>query len=293
MPAQTTERSYMKVPDGCKISVKAYGDVSYTDIGVVKGSTKLALQWKELQEESANAGKSDLYVKDPTVDGSFTLQNLNLANVSKMASGLFNLVATAGSALTSIVDQVVAAGWDDNIKYPLIMKTSATDDTLVKMAVKPTLTSVTLSVGSSPETLTEIGAGAAGDYMIIADANSVSGWSIAFNSAGITKGSPKTYAITIVYGSNTPVARSTYHIGTTVKAVTSFAMLLEHTDSAGKIRGREVHKCYVKPGSLNFDFKGADEDGFEEMAFTFQGVLDTSLTDERQLMSVYEDTGAI
>lgn len=287
MPSQTTDRAYMRIKDGTKISAKKSTEVSYTDLGVCKGDTGLKINWTKLQEQSANAGKSDAVAKNAECEVTFTLQNLNLANLERMSSGLFTLVSTPASANTTIPNQVIAAGWDDNIAYPLIMKTSSTDNTLLKMSTKPSLTSVVCAT-TSPETLVEDT-----DYVIVADSNAVSGWAIQFLSANFTEADPKLSAITIDYASNTPVARDTYHMGTTAATLSSFSILMEHTDSAGKVRGREIHKCYIEPGSLNFGYGGADSDGFEEMQLTITGVLDTSLTDGRQLMSVYEDTGAV
>ena len=293
MPAQTSERSYMIVKDGTKISVEAYGEVAYTDIGVCKGNAELKLNWTELQEQSANAGKSDAYAKNPECEITFTLQNLNMANISRMASGLFNLVATPGTANSSIPAQTIAAGWANNVKYPLIFLTSSSDSTQLKLPTKPTITSVTIATDTTPETLTEWSASASGDYTVVADSGSYSGWSIIFNSASMAVSDPTTRVITITHGTNTPTARNTYHIGTTVQALAPFKILMEHTDTAGKIRGREIHKCYATPGSINFSYGGADEDGFDEMQFTIKGVLDTTLTDGRQLMSVYNDVGAV
>ena len=97
MPIQTTLRDYMKIADGTKIQVKISGG-SYTDIGVVTGDTNATLEYDEFQEESANAGKSNLYVKNPTISGAFTLQNLNHENIANLASGLMTQVDTAASA---------------------------------------------------------------------------------------------------------------------------------------------------------------------------------------------------
>jgi hypothetical protein len=104
---------------------------------------------------------------------------------------------------------------------------------------------------------------------------------------------PKTYGITIVYNENTPVARTNLYAGTSTLKLTAYSIKFEHTDSAGLVRGIEIFSANPKSGGFNFDFKGADEDGVEEMPLTFTGVVDTSLTDGRQLMNWYTDTGAV
>ena len=285
MPAQTTERRYMKIADGTKIEVKLPSEETYTDLGVVTGDVNIAIEHGEVQEESANAGKSDLYAKNPTVKGDFILQNLNLANVSKLASGMMTKVTTAATANTDAPDQVIAAGWTDNTSYEIKLETSATDDTLLKLDSAPVFTSVKLGAGE--EALVEDT-----EYVVAADSNSFSGWSIQFMGDNMTLESEHEAAITLDFGSNVPVGRDTYHIGTSVQKLTSFALRLVHTDSDDLTYGREIHECYSNSGSLAFGIKSAAEDGFNEMPFNFTGVLSTSLTNGRQLMSVYEDTGA-
>jgi hypothetical protein len=292
MPIQDTganAKQYMRVKDGCKVSVKATGEVAYTSFGALKGNTDLKLNWTEVQAQTANAGKTDLYAKQATVEGQITLYNLDIANVMRTTSGLFTPVVTPGTAHTSIVDQVIPVGWADKTRYELKMIASSTDSSKLKMATAPTITSVTLDAGGSPEVLAAWGTAASTDYTIVADSNSSSGWSIVFNSAGLSTGSPTTKAITIVYGSNTPVARTTYNVGSSIVALASFAIKFEYTNSAGKVSGREIYKCYAKPGAITLGYGGADEDGFEEMQIQFNGVLDTTLADGAQLMSAYED----
>jgi len=292
MPIQdtgATAKQYMRVKDGCKVSVKASGESVYTSFGALKGNTDLKLNWTEVQAQTANAGKTDLYAKQATIEGQITLYNLNMANVMRTTSGLFTTVVTPGTSHAAIVDQVIPVNWDDKTRYPLNMIASSTDASLLKMPTAPALTSVTLDVGGAGEALTAWGAAASGDYTIVADSNSSSGWSIIFNSASMATGTPKAKAITIVYAANTPTARTTYNIGSSIVALASFAIKFEYTNSAGKVSGREIYKCYAKPGAITLGYGGADEDGFEEMAIQFNGVLDTTLTDGSQLMSAYED----
>ena len=283
MPNQTIIKD-MRVNDGCRISVKAKGESSYTDIGVLKGSTSLKLQFTTAQEATANAGKTDLYIKDPSVEGSFTLKSINLDNISRMSSGLLNKIDTPATAVMTIPDQTIAAGWTSGKKYELVAFASASSSVKLKLSAAPVLTSVKLD---GTETLTE-----GDDYDIIEDADSVSGYAIVFTASEMTTQNPETKTITIDWGTNTPVARTTYTVGTSVQVIDPFSMLVTHTDSAGLVTGREIHRCYIQPGSLDFGFKGQDEEGYQEMAFSFIGVLDVTRADKDQLMSIYEDVGA-
>jgi hypothetical protein len=292
MPIQDTgvnAKQYMRIKDGCKVSIKAATEVSYTSFGALKGNTDLKINWTEVQAQTANAGKTGNYAKQATVEGQITLYNLDMANIMRTTSGLFAATSTAASENSSIPDQTIAAGWEDHVVYELVAETSGTDATRLKLPTKPVFTSVKIATDTTPETLAEIGSGAAGDYMVVEMPGSISGWGIIFNSDGMTVSNPTTRVITIDWGANTPTARITYKMGSSFVELASFAMLFEYVDSAGKESGREIYKCYSKPGAITLGYGGADEDGFEEMQIQFNGVLDTTRADGDQLMSAYVD----
>ena len=286
MPQQTTLRTYMKVADGTALSIKVSGESVYTGLGVVTGDTNVVLEWDEFQEESANAGKSPMYVKNPRAVINFDLQNLNKDNISRLSSGLMTKSTTAASPVATIPDQDIASGWTDEETHNLIMYTSSSDNTQLKMATQPVLTSVTADPDGTPEVLTEDT-----DYFIIEDSDSPSGWSIGFMSANFGTASEGD-EVEIVYGSNTPVARATYTIGESVQELTDFDLKLEHTDEDSLVYGVQIYKCYSNSGSLQFMFKSAAESAYNSMPFNCTGILDTSRSAGDQLMNVYEDTGA-
>lgn len=287
MPVQTSNTAYIKFPDGAKVSIKAAGDASYTDLGAINSSITNTLNYTENQITTANAGKTIKQIRDMNIDGAFTLINLNYDNIEKLGGGLFTKVTTPASANSSIPNQVIAAGWAENTFYPLEMQTSPTDSTLLNMGTtKPTLTSVTLDAAGTPETLTE-----GTDYVVV-KGDAVSKWGLVFQVAGIAKPSPTTYAITIDYGTNTPVARVTLNAGSSTALLSAYSLKIEHTDSAGLIRGIELFSVDTKSGGFAFNFRGANEDGLEELPVSYMAQLDTSLTDGAQLISIYADNGA-
>ena len=289
MPQQSTVQGYIYFPDGCKISAD-FGS-GYSDLGVVKGGFKASLGWKENRVHFGGGGYSSVQVKDMVVSASMILYNLNLANIASLSGGSVVASATAGTAHSSIPNQVIAANWDDHIKYPLVMYNTSADHTQLKMATAPTISSVVLYDSSSPETLTAWGAGAGGDYDIVADNDSTSGWSIVFNSAGMVLGTPKGRIITITYGTNTPVATETVATGWSSKILTAYKVKFVHTDSAGLTRGGEIYSVTPK-SPFDFSIKGVDDNDLEEMALAFEGYCDPNLTDGAALMSVWADVGA-
>lgn len=292
MPTQTTITSYVYFPDGAKVSVKESGAGSYTDLGAIENAVTATLNYDESQVETANAGKLAKRIRNMTIAGAFNLINIDPANIVRLGGGLFTSSTTAASANSTIPDQVVAANWDDNIKYELVAYTSSSDSTKLKLSAKPTLTSVTLDAAGTPEVLSEIGAGAGGDYMVVADSDSYSGWSIIFNSAGMTTGTPKTKAITIDYGTNTPVAKTTVHCGSSGATLSAYAMKITHTDSNSLVRELELYSVDANSGGFAFNFKGANEEGTEALPLTFTAKLDSTLTDGRQLFAFSIDNGA-
>ena len=293
MPVQTTKTAHMLFPDGAMVAVKAAGESSYTDVGAINSAVTATLNWTENQIETANAGKTAKQIKEMQIEGGFTLINLEPASIERMGGGVFTKVDTPGTQVDAadIEDQIIPINWNDNTKYELKMYDSSAGVSL-KMSTKPVLTSVILDPDDAAETLTEIGAGAGGDYMIVADADTYSGWSIIFNSAGMTTLNPKTKTIEITYANNTPIASTTIYAGASTATLTAYAMQITHTDDNGKIRRLELFSVDANSGGFQFNFKGANEEGLEEMPLTFMAKLDTSLTSGRQLMAWTVETNA-
>jgi hypothetical protein len=286
MPAQTTQKD-MYFPDGCAVLVKAPGDSVYTDMGVLEGDATASFEYDEIQVETANAGKTAKKVKNMRVSGGFTLLSLNQEAIKKLGAGMFTTSTTVASATTSIPDQVIAANWADNVSYEIIAYTSSSDSTKLRLSAKPTLTSVTLDAGGTPETLTENN-----DYVVVADAGSSSGYAIQFVSANMTTLTPKTKAITIDFGSNVPVASTTMKAGETTKVLAAVEMMYKHTDSAGKVRSFYMPAVEPNSGGFAFNFKSASADGLESMPITFSARLDTTKTSGAQLFEWVIESGA-
>lgn len=291
MPAQTTLKSYVYIPDGCKVQIKDSDDVAYTDLGVVMGAVTASLTWTEAKLEYANA-EEDIKIKDMLMDGAFTLGNLDPANIVKLSNGIMTSATVAASENSSIPNQVIAAGWADKTKYNLVMYNAATGTVQCKMATAPVLTSVTLDAAGTPEVLAAWGAANDTNYSIVADPDSYSGWSIIFNSADMTTVSPTTKAITIDYGANTPVASTVLKAGTAAMTATAYSLKFTHTDSSSLVRQLEIFAAFTKSGGIQFNFKPVSDAGIEEMPITFSAKIDTTRTDGDQLMEWTVNTGA-
>jgi hypothetical protein len=282
MPVQTTGTSYIYFPDGCKVQVKESGG-SYEDLGAINSAASATLDYTENQVDTANAGKLLKQIRDMVMSGSFTLINLNPSMVAKMGGGMFETVTTAGTTVVDadITDQAIS-GYTAGVRIPLNPVITASGKTL-KFSAAPVLTSVTASTSGV--------LAANDDYFIVLDASTDSGYSILFNGSGTaTVGTSET--ITIDFGDNDPVANTAIYAGTSTQTLTPYAMKFTHTDSAGLIRELELFSVDTNSGGFQFSFKGANEDGVEEMPLAFSAKLDTTLTDGRQLMKWSIDQGA-
>ncbi len=280
MPAQTTKKTLF-VPDGCKVSVQPGRTGAWFDVGAVSGGATATLSWDENIIETGNAGSSEPQRRNMTIEGGFTLIHLDPEGVEKLGSGILERVVTAGTAVTAFDDQVITTFVAGSI-IPLVPIVTATGAPL-KFAAAPTLTSVTASVS---------GVLAANNDYTIVTADCPSGYGIVFNTAG-TATVATTETITIVFGSNTPVASQTIYAGSTSSVAVPYGMKYTHTDDNGLIRELELFYVTTSSGGLQFGFKGANEDGVEEMPITFNAKIDTSRTNGRQLMAWTIQTGAI
>lgn len=283
MPAQTTKTANIYFPDGCLFSIQPVGDPSFYDVGAISSAVTNTLNWEENQVETANAGKTAKQIRNMTIAGAFTLINLEPTGVSKMGGGLFEIQTTTATPTSNVDDQVLASGaWNEKILYPLVMIDS-TSGVAYKASAAPTLTSVTGSVDGAL-TVDD-------DYIIVADSNAPSGYSIMLLLAGATL-TTIVQDITIVYASVTPIASSIIYAGSSTKILTAYAARIKHTDDNGKIRQLDLFSVDSNSGGFQFNFKGANEDGLEEMPISYTAKLNTSLVNNRQLMSWTIEDGA-
>jgi len=278
--AQTDRISHIRLPKGCRVSADNNDGSGYYDLGIIMSTVEAVLQWDENVIDGANYEEAVTQVRNLRVEGSFTMGNLDPDGILKLGGGIFEKVEVDGTALSDIKDQIIAANWNDNVKYPLIMDSTANGE--IKTTAKPTLTSVKLdAAGTTPETLTEDN-----DYVIVADSMSNSGWSIQFISANMSTGTPKTKAITIDYGTNTPLASTIMYAGNPSETLSPFKLKFEVYSDAGVVEDSfEIFKNKCSAGAFAFSYKGIRDDGLDEMPISFVGKCDNTRTANRQLMA--------
>ena len=277
-----TERLTGRVlyPDGCGIKIRKKGSSgAYTDFGVLEGDTTNSAEWSESRYQSGNAGILNTRIKDMKITGKTTIVTHEADILELIAAGILKRETTSGAAVTPSA-QTIAAGWTEGTVYPLVMLNSGVP---IKTGLAPVISSVSLGV-STPESLS-----ADTDYVIVKSSASKSGFGIVFVKAGMAASTPANYAITVTYGSNTPIVRESLFSGTTSKVLEAFELLITQKDSAGNERGIELYNVTPKSGGFGFGFLGQGSDGVEKMELSYEANIDTSREDGKQLYEYWID----
>jgi hypothetical protein len=281
MPVQTLKTANIRFPDGAKYSVKPAGESVYFDVGAISTAVTNTLNWEENFVNTANAGQLDKQIRNMTMAGGFTLIELDPVGVQKMSGGFLTTTDIDGTPFVDAPDQVVSSGsWADVTPIQLA------PTTLAGAAVRASALVLTSVTGSVDGALT-----ADDDYVLQSDPNSYSGYSIVVNTAG-TNVTTIVQDITVDYGSITPIASTVVSGGSSTFVLQAAAHRITHTDDNGFIRQLDLYAVDANTGGFQFNFKGANEDGTEEMPLTFTARLDTTRTSGDQLFAWTTETGA-
>jgi len=268
MPVQTTKKSNIYFPDGAMVKVRLTPNDPWFDVGAINSAVTATLNWDESSVETANAGTLNTRVSNMTISGGFTLINLDPEGIGKMGNGVLNVTTTAAGSTVSFENQVIPSP-AANTAYALALKD--TNGISYK-------TTGAVGIASVKKGETTLSAGT--DYVI------VNGFEIVFLSA---PGGD----VTITYtASQAVVGKTTVTAGASTVVMTPYAMQIEHTDENGKKRTLDLYSVYGNSGGFQFNFKGANEDGVEEMPLTFTAKLDTTRSNGDQLMAWSIDNGA-
>ena len=289
MPSQVTLDPTILIPaDGCIVAYSTDSGSSYNNIGTIMGDVAFTPEAETVEIQTGNAGLTPLEWKNPKLGFSFELMEFNMTHINAMTCGIGTSTTTAAAPNSSIPDQDIAAGWTDNNRYNLVMYESSSSTVKLNMGTtKPTLTSVTADPSGTPEVLVEDA-----DYVLVQETSSSSGWAIQFISSAFGTASEGDL-VTIVYGTNTPIASTTIQFGQSVKQLTPLMFKIYHVDANSLTRALYIYECYLNPDSMAWMFKGEDKSEKTTLTFNFTGQIDTSRSEGDQLYSVYWETGAL
>ena len=281
MPVQTQKKAHIFFPDGALVAIKAAGEGSFTDVGAIQSAIANSISWTENAVETANAGDLAVQIRAMKMDGGFTLINLDPDNIERLSGGAFTKTVIDGTPFVDAPDETIDSGdWAD------VTLIALNPTTLAGVAVKAALLALTSVTGGTDGVLT-----ADDDYTLVLDSNSPSGFSILPNLAG-TNLSTIAQDLVISYASITPIDSVVITGGSSIVILNAVAMRITHTDDNGKIRQLDLYSVDMNSGGFQFNFKGANEDGVEEMPLTFAAKLDTTRVSGDQLFSWTQETGA-
>lgn len=302
MPTQTSRKSNIFYPDGARVSVKMKNDPNWYDVGAIGSAVTNTINWTESTYETANAGKLDKKVSAMEISGGFTLINLDPVGIGKMGGGLFD-IETIKAEPTEFEDVNLPAGIKESESYALPLMYHQLECGLepdpidAPLTHKPKFTVYKVDESTTPVTKTEIP-----EYDDSDPEDIVEGWILerdsfdGLYSIKFSEDQDANLPILIEFDGtateNTPVARTVVNAGSSSVVMEPFAMKIDHTDDNGKHRTLELYSVSSNTGGFQFNFKGANEDGVEEMPLTYTAILDTTRLSKRQLMSFAVEEGA-
>jgi len=279
MPIQTKKKANIYFPDGARVLVKASAtDTNWYDLGAINSAINATLNWDEVEIETANAGALDTRINNMTVAGDFTLINLNAEGVGKLGGGMFNIqsvrpvVSESGASTIALSSMALpVAGMESGVLYGFDLVDALGNTYAIDGDVTDLVTSVYQTDASGTSTTW-----ASASYSVYNDG-------IIFNSAISAAAGDFTIEFGYLSASESGKAISA---GSSTLVLKAFAMRIEHEDDTGKIdRSLDLYAVNSQSGGFQFNFKGANEDGIEEMPLSFTARLDSNRNDKNQLLT--------
>lgn len=267
MPAQTNiDRFWFGEGTALEVSLD---NIAFNSLGSFMGGVTATHNFSKEQIVLGNRTKTQPKITDQTIAIAPTaLVSWDLSTIEKIGGGIYNYSSVAGT-LVSGATQVTASGsWAFN-KFIKILNQNGDGSAITVNSVS----------GATDGALTVdvdyyVGQNANGDYGIFI-----------IDSVGVTT---EAQAITINYD-YTPSAGKTITAGTSSLVLDDFIIRLRHyTDVALSTYDAEmtIHKAALDSG-IQFNLKGVNDDGLNEITMAFTGDIDDSRTDGDQLFSLY------
>jgi hypothetical protein len=272
MGAQTIKDNYI-LPDGTAFEVSTDSGSSWSNLGVVEGGAVVTHNYDKIEFESGNAGKTCARAKNETLAMAPTpLITWDMESLQTISGNLFTYTAVAGTPVAGATQAVTSGNWSFNKGILLKGQNSS--------GAAPTINSVTGSVD---------GPGAADDYDT---ALLPGGWHlIPRDGTNFTTASQN---LTIDYD-YTPAASTKITSGQTSFKLERYQVRFRHyTDDALTTWDFQMTAFGVDMDSgLAFNFKGQNEDGWNNITVAMTANIDTSLTSGAQLFELELKSSAV
>lgn len=276
MPFQVSSGSDNLIfPDGVALEVSTDSGASWTNLGVLSAGTTVTYNYDLIGLESGNKGSLRSRAKNEKIAlAPSTLWSWDVETWSKFSGGLFTYSSIAGTPVSG-ASQVVASGdWAYN-KFIEIENQNGDGSTI-------TINSVT--GGTDGALVSET------DYFKGRNERGI--WGIFVKDSVTVTTLSQTITIDYDY---TPATGRKITAGQSSKVLSRFYARLRHyTDDALTTWDAQCLIYGVDMDSgLNFNFKGANEDGVNEITVAFTGNVDTSKTSGAQLFEMTINDSAL
>ena len=269
MPQQVSSTDKIIFPDGVALELSNDSGASYHNIGVLAAGTTATYNYDKIITESGNAGTLLSRIKNQTMAiAPSALYDWDPEIWEKFSGGAFAYTNVAGTPVVGGAE-VIAVSAIPAYDQAYVIANQNGDGTV------PTINSVTGSVDGLLVTLDDY------DFVKVQG-----GWAIVIHDTVTVTTLAQTFTINSDY---TPSSGKKINAGTSSLELSTFIARLRHyTDDALTTYDTEliIHAADLDSG-MGFNFKGANEDGVQEITVAMTGKVDTSRTDGDQLFQLF------
>ena len=251
--------------DGYKVEIgETIG--ALTDVGSCEGDVTALVKWTKFKYDDANTGTIIDQAKDMSADLKFIMNELSIANLVNVGSGIFTQVDVAGTPV-AVTGEALGTGWTVGQPIKLANKNGA--NTIVA--------SITIDAGGSPlvdgtNYNTYVGDGSNGTlgytYIVPITANA------------LVLDADYTY---------TPNESTTLAAGGASVTLTPKIVKFSNVNSSLQERSLTFYSSTLADGGFNFTFGSAINEGIENMEVMMTGGLDPDRTDGSQLLAYLDE----
>jgi hypothetical protein len=256
------------LPAGYKVEIETTaGSGTFTDLGVTMADGSLAWTYDTLKITGSRAEAIKNAYKNMKMEASFSLAQLDLANIAKLTGGATAYTAQIGTPVVGATYTLVADTWEYNTFYPFPHQQYD--------GVVPT----TISAANDGAIVADT------DYYIMQGDDGLWGFMVLD-----TVDTDNAYNLVFTY-SYTPATSRTLTGGSASVDIAARAMKISKELDTGKWWIMTIYAA-VNTAGLTFTLPRYDADDISTLDVTMEGQLDTTRTDLDQLFSIVDQYGA-
>lgn len=263
----TTYKS-IHLPVGYEVAIQTDPTVPdvYTDLGVTMNEGTLNFAYDAVKVTGSRAEGVLNFIKNMSLEASFTLLQQELSNINKLMSGATSYAATAGTPVVGATYTLTALAWEYNQFYAF--PNQQYDGT----------TPTSISIANNGALVLDT------DYFVIQDAAGVWGFTVKDTAAA-----DRAYNLVATY-SYTPAAARTLSAGSASVDITPRSMRIRKLLDTGKYWTMIIYAA-VNTSGLNFSMPRYDSDEPSILEVVMTGQLDTGRSDLDQLFKITDQFG--